>query len=52
MENAYRGIVLQLILAISRALDKLEAGDTAAAEEILCKAWRETTGETPKLPLR
>lgn len=51
MENVYHGMALRLILAISRALDKLDAGDAAAAEEILRTAWREVAGEPPSLPL-
>lgn len=51
MNSIYHTKCLQLILAISRALDQLEAGDTAAAEEILRAAWQEAAGEMPKLPL-
>lgn len=52
MNSIYQTMALRLVLAISRALDKLDAGDAAAAEEILRAAWREAAGETPRLPLR
>lgn len=53
MDNVYHSIVLRLILAISKALDKLEAGDAAAAEKILREAWWEASGiHSETLPLR
>lgn len=52
MENIYHTKCLQLILAISRALDKMDEGDHAAAQQILREAWRDAAGETPALPLR
>lgn len=52
MDDIYHTICLRLILAISRALEKLQEEDYEAAEEILRKAGREAAGETPKLPLR
>lgn len=51
MNDIYRTICLQLTLAISKALEKLEERDYKSAEEILRKASRDAAGETPKLPL-
>lgn len=52
MNDIYHTTCLQLILAVSRALEKLEEKDYKSAEEILRKASRDAAGETPKLPLR
>lgn len=52
MHNIYHTKCLQLILAISKALEKLDEGEYAAAEQILREAWRDAAGETPALPLR
>lgn len=48
MEKLYQRKCLELILAISRALDKLEEKDCEAAERILRKAWQETSGPQPE----
>lgn len=52
MESVYKTITLRLVLAISKALDKLDEGDHAAAQQILREAWRDVAGETPALPLQ
>lgn len=52
MEKVYQTKCLQLILAISKALEKLDEGDHAAARKILSDAWKDVAGETPALPLR
>lgn len=52
MESVYKTITLRLVLAISKALDKLDEGDHAAARKILSDAWKDVAGETPALPLR
>lgn len=52
MEKVYQTKCLQLILAISKALEKLDEGDYAAAKQILRQAGRDAAGEIPKLPLR
>lgn len=52
MDNIYHTKCLQLILAISKALEKLDEGDYAAAKQILRQAGRDAAGEIPKLPLR
>ena len=52
MESVYKTITLRLVLAISKALDKMDEGDHAAAQQILREAWRDAAGETPALPLR
>ena len=48
MDNIYHKKCLELILAISRALDKLEEKDCEAAECILRKAWQEASGAQPE----
>jgi len=52
MGGVYQAKCLQLILAVSKALEKLEEKDYKSAEEILRKASRDAAGETPKLPIR
>lgn len=52
VEKVYQTKCLQLILAISKALEKLDEGDYAAAKQILRQAGRDAAGEIPKLPLR
>lgn len=52
MDSIYHMKCLQLILAISKALDKMDEGDHAAAQQILREAWRNAAGATPALPLR
>lgn len=52
VEKVYQTKCLQLILAISKALEKLDEGDHTAAQQILREAWRDAAGETPALPLR
>lgn len=52
MDNIYHTKCLQLILAISKALEKLDEGDYTAAKQILRQAGRDAAGEIPKLPLR
>lgn len=52
MESVYKTITLRLVLAISKALEKLDEGEYAAAQQILREAWRDVAGETPALPLR
>lgn len=52
MDNIYHTKCLQLILAINKALEKLDEGEYAAAQKILREAWRDVAGETPALPLR
>lgn len=52
MNNIYHTKCLQLILAINKALEKLDEGEYAAAQKILREAWRDVAGETPALPLR
>lgn len=52
MDSVYKNITLQLILAISRALEKLDERDYAAAEKILREAGQAVAGEPPTLLLR
>lgn len=52
MEKIYQTKCLQLILAISKALERMDAGDYAAARQILRQAGRDAAGEIPALPLR
>lgn len=53
MEKVYQEKCLQLILAISKALEQMGAQNYAAAEKTLRDAWREASGIQPEtLPLR
>lgn len=52
MNNIYHTKCLQLILAISKALDKLDEGNHAAARQILSEAWRDAVGEIPMLSMK
>lgn len=48
MDSVYKNISLQLILAISKALDKMDEGDHDAARKILIEAWRDVAGRPPR----
>ena len=49
MNNIYHDKCLQLVLAISSALDKMEEKDYEAAEAILREGWREAAGNSGAL---